>query len=74
MGPKIAISDVLALPIDERLRLVEEIWDSIASMPESITLTDRQREILEKRLEAYRRNPAQGSPWAEVKARILGRP
>ncbi|MFT3907413.1 MAG: addiction module protein [Steroidobacteraceae bacterium] len=67
----IRLSDVLELPVEERLELVGNIWDSIAQVPDAVELTDSQRAELDRRLEAYRRDPSAGSPWAEVKARIL---
>ena len=67
------LADILELPISERLRLVEEIWDSIAELPEAVPLTEAQRIELSRRVEAYRQDPSAGSPWAEVKARILKR-
>ncbi|WP_082885487.1 addiction module protein [Methylomonas koyamae] len=33
----ISISDILELPIQERIQLVELIWDSIAAVPEALT-------------------------------------
>lgn len=67
----VRLSDVLELPISERLDLVGDIWDSIAQVPDVIELTEAQRVELDRRLEAYRRDPKAGSPWSEVKARIL---
>jgi len=67
----IRLSDVLELPVEERLELVGDIWDSIAQVPGAVELTEAQRAELDRRLEAYRRDPKAGSPWAEVKARIL---
>jgi len=67
----VRLSDVLELPVSERLELVGDIWDSIAQVPEKVALTPEQRAELDRRLEAYRRNPAVGSPWSEVKARVL---
>ena len=67
----IRISDVLDLPVSERIELVGDIWDSIAQVPDGIELTEAQRAELDRRLEAYRRDPKAGSPWAEVKARVL---
>jgi len=67
----VRISDVLELPVSERLELVGDIWDSIAQVPDAVELTDTQRAELDRRLEAYRRDPKAGSPWSEVKARIL---
>ena len=67
----ISLAEVLALPVAERLKLVEAIWDSIAAVPEAVELTDAEEAELDRRLAAYRRNPSEGSPWADVKARIL---
>jgi putative addiction module component (TIGR02574 family) len=67
----VRLSDVLELPVSERLELVGDIWDSIAQVPEKVALTPEQSAELDRRLEAYRRNPDAGSPWSEVKARIL---
>ena len=41
------------LPVDERIRLVEELWDSIAADQEALPLTDEQRAELDRRLDAY---------------------
>ncbi len=68
---KISLADILELPISERLQLVDDIWESIAQAPEGITLTDGQRDELERRLAAYHQAPEEGSSWEEVKARIL---
>jgi len=46
--------------------------DTAAECPEKIELTDATRELLRKRLAAYRANPEAGSPWEDVKRRILG--
>jgi putative addiction module component (TIGR02574 family) len=66
----IAISDILVLPIQDRIQLVEAIWDSIAEVPEAVVLSDSQRHELDRRLAAYQENPSLGSPWSEVRPRI----
>ncbi len=58
----------------ERLRLLEEIWDSLTDRPEDIPLTDAQRAELDRRIAAHEANPAAGSPWDEVKHRLQRRP
>jgi putative addiction module component (TIGR02574 family) len=47
------------LPVDERIKLVEELWDSIASDQMVLPLTDEQKAELDSRLDAYEvdRNP-----------------
>jgi putative addiction module component (TIGR02574 family) len=69
----VSFAEVLELPVPERARLAQAIWDSIADVPESLPLTDREREELDRRLAAYLKDPHEGAPWADVKARILGK-
>ena len=67
----IDLAEVLALPIEERIELAQSIWDSVAAVPEAVELTDEQRSELEIRFKEYRENPDSGSPWPEVRERIL---
>ena len=67
----ISVLDTLELSVPDRLRLVAEIWESIAETPDAIQLTPETRRLLSERLEAHRKNPNAGSPWAEVKNRLL---
>jgi len=67
---EMSISELLKLPVAERIKLVEAIWDSIAAAPDALELTDAEREELDRRWTAYERDPSVGSPWAEVRARI----
>ncbi len=68
-----SIASILKLDVTERIQLVEDVWDSVAAVPEAIPLTDKQRKELDRRLDAYHHNPSAGSPWKEVKKRILCR-
>lgn len=63
-------ADILKLSISERILLVEDIWDSIAEAPEAIALSKAQELELDSRLDAYHRNPTEGSPWAMVRDRV----
>ena len=67
--------DYRQLSLEERLQLVEDIWDSIAAeaTPNSLPLTDEERALLDERLDAHERDPAGGRPWEEVRERILKR-
>lgn len=69
----ITAADTLNLSIPERIQLVEDIWDTIALNIEDVELKDSEKEILDKRLESYHRNPDEGSPWEEVYKRITKR-
>jgi len=65
--------EYLRLSVDERLQLVEDIWESIAACPEALELTPAQRVELDARLAAYHRDPSAGSPWEAVKARLTSK-
>ena len=67
----IDLAKVLALPVVERIRLAQSIWDSVVEVPEAVEVTEEQREELNRRLDAYREDPSAGSPWPEIKERIL---
>ena len=61
------------LGIEERLALVDELWNSIAADSTAIPLTDTQRAELDKRIADYEANPDDVVPWGEVKASIAER-
>ncbi|MBM3449660.1 MAG: addiction module protein [Armatimonadetes bacterium] len=64
------IAEILALPVAERMRLLEAIWDSISAVPEALPLTDWQMKELDRRLAEFEANPDEGSTREEVFARI----
>jgi putative addiction module component (TIGR02574 family) len=57
----------------EKLQLVEDLWDDIASNPESVPIHDWQKEELARRKANLMNNPASGLSWDEVKRRIHAR-
>ena len=66
----ISFDEILRLSVPERVQLVEDIWDSIAVSPESLPITDAQRQELDRRLDAYARNPSELRSWDEVRSRL----
>jgi len=64
------VTEILALPVADRVRLVEAIWDSISAIPEALPLTDWQKEELDRRLAEFEADPDPGSTLEEVFARI----
>jgi putative addiction module component (TIGR02574 family) len=44
------LQEILRLPADQRLKLVEDIWDSIAASPDSVPVQDWHRVELDRRL------------------------
>ena len=67
---KTSFADALELSVPERILLVEDIWDSIAAVPDAVPQTDAQKWELDRRLDAFHKHPAAGSPWDAVKKRI----
>ena len=68
--PALNIND---LTPEERLRLIEELWDSLTERPETVPLTNAQREELDRRLDDLERSGAVGIPWDEVLQQIHSR-
>ncbi len=70
--------DYLHLSPEERLQLVEDIWDSLAlGAPESVPIPESHARELDRRLAAYRADGNRGRPWREVLDEIdaeFGRP
>ena len=66
-------TNIRNLSLSERIQLVEDIWDSIAEAPEAIVVTDEQKAELDRRLNAYRRHPDEGSPGETVRERITSK-
>ena len=66
----ISIADILQLPVQERIRLVELIWDSVAAMPEAVEITPELKAELEARLAEFEENPDAGFSWEQVKLRL----
>lgn len=61
------------LPVEEKVALVQEIWDSIAAEVEAAPLTAAQRTELERRLADHEANPDDVIPWEQIKAEALAR-
>jgi len=59
-------------PAEDRLRLIEEVWESLEAESGALALTEAQKQDLQWRLSAYRDTPKAGAPWEEVRARLQG--
>lgn len=70
MSPELA--PILQLSRDERLRLVEELWDSIAQEESQQPLAQWKIDELVRRKEAFEKDPSKARTWEQVKARIVG--
>lgn len=67
---QISVAEILELPVQERIRLVELIWESIAAIPEAVEVTPEVKAELEKRLKEFEANPEAGYSWEQVKSHL----
>jgi len=65
MNPKLQ-----ELPVEERIKLVEDLWDSIAADQQAMPLTAEQRGELDRRLDAYETDKNRGRLAADAVADI----
>jgi putative addiction module component (TIGR02574 family) len=65
-----ALELINQLSIDERIELVQAIWDGIADEQAHIPLTEEQLRELDRRLAEHEANPDDVIPWEEVNARL----
>ena len=65
--------DISRLSREQKLHLLEQLWDSLTSTQEDMPLWDWQRELLDRRLDELERDGNLGVPAEEVLARLRGR-
>lgn len=58
------------LSVEDKILVVQDLWDRIAARPDVVEVTEEQRAELDRRLRAHHANPDQVSTWEEVAARI----
>lgn len=64
------IKKILKLSVDERIHLVQTIWDSIAIDSEVSEISTEHKKILDERLLAHKNNPNDVVSWEEVKKSV----
>jgi putative addiction module component (TIGR02574 family) len=82
MPQAIDIEDVRKLSVEQRLKLIEAIWQTLADEeipltkarmaddPEPAPFSPEQWEEIQRRLKAYRDDPASAHSYEEYKAKI----
>jgi putative addiction module component (TIGR02574 family) len=59
------------LSVSERIILAEQLWDSVLHQEDTIELTENQQLELDRRMRAYQADNNIGSPWQDVKNRVI---
>ncbi len=64
---------IFELSLSEKLQLVEDLWDDIASSPGAVSVHDWQREELARRKQNLLSNPGSALSWEEIQRRVRSR-
>ncbi|MEH1825171.1 MAG: addiction module protein [Nostoc sp.] len=66
------LNEIATLSVEDRILIVQGIWDSIAAEQVYPDLTDAQKQELDRRTADYDSNPDNVLTWEEIKASIKG--
>jgi putative addiction module component (TIGR02574 family) len=66
-------TSVFDLSPSEKLQLVEDLRDDLASKPEDVPIHDWQKEEVERRKANLKNAPGSGLTWEEVLRRVRSR-
>lgn len=64
------LEQALKLPVAERRKLADDIYDSIVAGLDDLSLTDEQKTEIDRRLADYRENPEKTLAWEDVRERL----
>ena len=60
------MKQIQPLSTPEKLQLVEDLWDDIASANSALPLSDAHREEIDRRIAAHRADPGEGVALDEI--------
>lgn len=63
--------ELMNLPVEEKLQLVEALWDRIDD--DLLPVTQEEIAFAEDRLQLHNQNPGEGMSWEELKQKIQER-
>jgi putative addiction module component (TIGR02574 family) len=67
------LNQIVALSVQDRIRLVQAILESIAAEQVHADLTEFQKQELDRRIDDSETNPENVLTWEEVKASVKSR-
>jgi putative addiction module component (TIGR02574 family) len=62
------IAEILKLSVEERLRLIEMIWESLVRNPSDVPIGEAHRAVIDERLAEHQRDPDDVASRDEVLA------
>ena len=73
MDMQTVLAEIDSWPIEDRIQLVQEIWDRLADRVHEPGLSDEMRAEIDRRLAAHAVNPEAAIPWEQVESEALSR-
>ena len=70
MTPTLESLGIRTLPIEDRLRIANDLWDSVENDSPKRELSDALKSELDRRIADDDANPDEAMPWGEVKKRL----
>ncbi len=70
MDLKAVLTEVQSWPPEDRLRLIEEVWDRLSDEGYESELTEELKDLLDRRLAALDADPGNVVTWDEIKAHV----
>ena len=67
------LKEITSLSIEDRIDLVQAIWDSIAAEQAYPDLTEAQQQEIDRRIADHEANPDNILTWQEIKASLKKR-
>jgi putative addiction module component (TIGR02574 family) len=64
------LAEVDSWPIEDRIRLVQEVWDRLADQGHEPELSDAMKAEIDRRLATHAANPDAAIPWEQVEAEL----
>jgi putative addiction module component (TIGR02574 family) len=66
-------SNIRQMSVPERVRLAEEIWESIVEDGFEWTLSSAEEAEIDRRMAAIVADPSRARPWSEIQQRLLAK-
>jgi putative addiction module component (TIGR02574 family) len=70
---KHTIKELRMLPLQDRLKIVEAVWNSIDEDGSRVPLTSQQRAELDRRMAAHEADPDSALTWDQVLEQLRGK-
>jgi len=64
------LTEVQSWPVEERLRLIEEVWDGLSDEEHDPELAEDLKALIDRRMAALDANPDDVLTWDEIKSHV----